>query len=309
MTSSTAENVACLTISIATRNRPEVVEATLLHLLRFGLGDAEVLVCDDGSDPPLVCPTLARFSRGRLLRNDTSIGQALTRNRIARESSGTFLLQLDDDSYPVSGDINRLLALAHSTTHWLAFAIAFDEPRRNRVFNEAPAHGTALRGFVGCSVLLAREPFLRIGGYATWIERTVEEDELCVRGHGAGLKVFFSDILRIRHDVSPVTRDPRGIAYRSFRNWALTWLQHAPLAWLPVRLARLLGAATISAVRDGSAAPLLGIARAITESPVALARRTPLSYRNYQVFMNLPHALGFLHRCVESSAVASETEA
>jgi len=299
----------CLSISIATRNRPDAVEATLLRLLECGLCDAEVIICDDGSDPPLVCPTLARFPRGQLLRNDAPIGQALARNRIAGESTGDLILQLDDDSYPVSGDVDALLTKARSTKDLLGFAIPFDEPRRNRYFAGMLPPGTALRGFVGCSVLLAKKPFLEIGGYANWIGRTVEEDELCVRAHGGGFKVFLSDALRIHHDVSPVTRDPRGIARRSYRNWTLTWLRHAPLGWLPVRLARLFIAALLSAVRDSDPAALLGFASAIKEAPGVLARRAPLSYRDYRAFVRLPHALDFLQPCGESNKRDEDTKA
>ncbi len=296
-----ADALDSLTISIATRNRPETVEATLRQLLEFGLGNAEMIVCDDGSDPPLACPTLARFARGRLLRNVAPIGQALARNRIAQESSGKFILQLDDDSYPVSGDVGALLKTANLTTNAVALAIPFDEPRRNRYFTHMPSSETALRGFVGCSVLLVKETFLRIGGYADWIGRTVEEDELCLRAYRAGWKVFLSDALRIHHDVSPVTRDLPGITHRSFRNWTLAWLQHAPLGWLLIRLGRLCSAAVVRAARDSTPAALRGFASAINGAPEALWRRAPLSYQDYLAFVRLPHALDFLQSCAERS--------
>jgi hypothetical protein len=48
-----------LTISIATKDRPEVVESTLQKIHSFGLGECPLIICDDGSEPALNPPSLS----------------------------------------------------------------------------------------------------------------------------------------------------------------------------------------------------------------------------------------------------------
>jgi GT2 family glycosyltransferase len=282
-----------LTISIASKDRPEVVEATLRKIHAFGLGDCPLILCDDGSSPPLDPLALALFPHGRLIRNEAAQGQALARNRIAQECHTPFLLQLDDDSYPVAGSVATLLKIATREKDWLALAILFEEPARKRSFPEGipMTELLQLRSFVGCAVLLHVENFLKIGGYATWIERTVEEEELCIRAHYAGLRIMTADGLRIRHDVTDVARDQTAIAYRSIRNWTMVWLIYAPLASLPVRLGRLFVASVQLSLKQRSMMPISGYAAAFRRFFGSRISRCPLNSHVYRSFLSSPHAL------------------
>ncbi len=282
-----------LTISIASKDRPEVVDATLHKIHEFGLGECPLIVCDDGSSPALNPPALSLFPQGRLIRNETPLGQALARNRIARECTTPFLLQLDDDSYPVAGSVAALLEIATREKDWLAIAIPFEEPARGRSFPEGipltePLH---LRSFVGCSVLFHVKNLTGIGGYATWIERTVEEEELCIRAHSAGLRIMTVDGLRIRHDVTDVARDEGGIAYRSLRNWTMVWLIYAPLVSLPVRLGRLFVASVQLSLKQCSMMPISGYTAAFRRFFGSRISRCPLDKHVYRSFSSSPHAL------------------
>jgi GT2 family glycosyltransferase len=281
-----------------------VLDSTLQRLYEFGLGDVEVIVCDDGSSPPLECPSLALFPRGRLLRNDISTGQAVARNTIATAATGTFILQLDDDSYPVAGNVSDLLALAARETSWVAFAIPFQEPVRQRLVNcHAFPPGTLLRAFVGCSALLNRQAFLRIGGYATWIGRTVEEDELCIRAFREGLHVLACDALTVQHDVTPDGRSLAGIEQRSFCNWLLTWTRYAPWVFIPVHIVRLTLRAFWILMRYGRSSAIVGVISAINRLPGAFADRSPLRMQQYRDYFRTPHALG-IHRTGKLRAIS-----
>jgi glycosyltransferase involved in cell wall biosynthesis len=63
----------------------------------------EVLVCDDCS-PNEVMTTMPVFEGFKLLRNDHNWGRAATRNRLANEAKGDFVLFLDGDSELVEPD-------------------------------------------------------------------------------------------------------------------------------------------------------------------------------------------------------------
>jgi GT2 family glycosyltransferase len=284
-----------LTISIASKDRPEVVEATLRKLHEFGLGDCPLILCDDGSIPALDPPALRLFPLGRLLRNETAQGQASVRNRIAFECGTPYLFQLDDDSYPVAGNLAVLLQFAEQAVNWLAIAIPFEEPARGRGFPTGIPrdHAVTVKSFVGCSVLFQVSRLRQLGGYARWIGRTVEEEELSLRALAAGYRVLSVDLLRIRHEVSNTSRDPSGIAERSYRNWLLMWLVHAPWQALPWRVARLvIGAARLAtSQRDGAA--LMGLFAGFRLFASGGVARRPVTTACYRLFRRLPHALDF----------------
>jgi GT2 family glycosyltransferase len=204
-------------------------------------------------------------------------------------------LQLDDDSYPVAGDVAALLQFAEQAVGWLAIAIPFEEPARGRGFPMGiPSdHAIPVKAFVGCSVLFQVSRLRQLGGYASWIGRTVEEEELSLRALAAGYRVLSVDLLRIRHEVSNTCRDPSGIAERSYRNWLLMWLAHAPWQVLPWRVARLvIGAARLAtSLRDG--APLRGLFAGFRLFASGRVARRPVTPSCYRMFRRLPHALDF----------------
>jgi GT2 family glycosyltransferase len=284
-----------VTISIASKDRPEVLDATLRKIHAFGLGDCPLIVCDDGSEAVLDPPALRLFPNGRLLRNETPLGQALARNRIANECQTPYLLQLDDDSYPVAGNLKDLCDIAGCTSDWLAIALPFQEPARGRGFPVGIPEDDLLpvRAFVGCSVLIHVQRFRELGGYAAWIGRTVEEEELCLRSYAAGLRILTMDMFRVQHDVSDVGRGTTMIAYRSFRNWTLVWLLYAPALWLPVRMVRLFAGACCKALAQRNPAALIGLFSAFSNFRRIGAKRTPLAVVGYRQFQRAPHALDF----------------
>lgn len=293
MTASAREFLA---ISIATKDRSDVLEQTLQRIEEFGLGECELIVCDDGSSPALQVPSLARFPRGRLLRNDAPMGQAIARNQIASAASRPFVLQLDDDSYPVAGSVDKLLAIARERTDWLAMALPLEEPVRGRRAQLPKEPLTALRSFVGCAALINRAVFLQLGGHADWIGGMVEEDELCLRGFASGYQVYANGALQIRHDVTPTARNVGAIEYRSFRNWTTTWLRHAPMPDVIVRAMRLCGAAIWTFLSTGRTNAIKGVADAMSHWRLAVAARTPIPRECYITYLSMPHALQVLSR-------------
>jgi GT2 family glycosyltransferase len=284
-----------LTISIASKDRPEVVEATLRKLHEFGLGGCPLILCDDGSTPALDPPALRLFPLGRLLRNEAAQGQASARNRIAFECGTPYLLQLDDDSYPVSGDFAELLKFVEEPRDWLAIALPFEEPARGRGFpiGIPSDHAVPVKSFVGCSALFHIGRLRQLEGYAGWIGRTVEEEELSLRALASGYRVLSVDLLRIRHEVSNTSRDPSGIAERSYCNWLLMWLVHAPWQVLPWRLARLAIGAARLATSQRSGAALRGLMTGVKLFASGGIARRPDTVTCYRLFRRLPHALDF----------------
>lgn len=284
-----------LTISIATKDRSVVLEQTLRRLLDFGLKSYPLILCDDGSCEHLAPPSLSEFDNVRVLRNEHPRGCAIARNQIAAACETPYILQIDDDSYPVQGSVEELVVWVASQADWLAIALPFEEPNRGRLFSTAtPGRDTCeVSGFVACSALINVEVFNQLGGYADWIGVYGEEVELCLRATSSGKRVLRADILRLRHDVTPVSRSMYRITFNSYRNWPLIWLRHAPLGALPIRFTRLLVAAMATSFRTRSAGAIRGLLASLPRMPAAWRSRTPLSMSQFRRFRSLPHALAF----------------
>jgi GT2 family glycosyltransferase len=254
-----------------------------------------LILCDDGSTPPLDPAALRLFPKGRLLRNETAQGQASARNRIAFECVTPYLLQLDDDSYPVAGDLAELLQFVEEPGDWLTIAIPFEEPARGRGFPTGiPCdHFVPVKSFVGCSALFHCGRLRELGGYAGWVGGMVEEEELAIRALAAGYRVVSVDLLRVRHEVSSTSRNPSRITLRSYRNWLLLWLVHAPWQVLPWRVVRLVAGAFRLAASQRDGAALKGLVAGIRMFASGRVQRSPVSGSCYRRFRRLPHALDF----------------
>lgn len=84
-----------LSIVIAVLDSHEIVRRQMLHLERIGLPqEVELIIVDDGSDPPLELPSWVRVLRTNDHRPWT---WALARNAGARQASGAYLLMTDID--------------------------------------------------------------------------------------------------------------------------------------------------------------------------------------------------------------------
>ena len=103
---------------LPTRNRPEPLRETLEALGCLSgrrhqqFGGAEVIVVDNDSSPPAICPQkLANDFPVRLLRLEHNAGAA-GRNAGAEIAAGNWLVMLDDDSHPLTDDHLDVLAEA-----------------------------------------------------------------------------------------------------------------------------------------------------------------------------------------------------
>lgn len=88
-----------VSVVVPTLNRPALLLETLASLLRQTHPPCEIIVVDDGSDPPVDAVALrAKFGeRVRVLRNLCSQGLAWVRNQGAEVATGRYVAHLDDD--------------------------------------------------------------------------------------------------------------------------------------------------------------------------------------------------------------------
>jgi glycosyltransferase involved in cell wall biosynthesis len=98
-----------LSVIIPVHNRSDLLGPTLLSLDRQTLANDrfEVIVVDDGSDPPLAVGPV------RTLRNDVACGAAAARNRGAEQATGRVLLFLDAECVAHPGLLEAHLRAHH----------------------------------------------------------------------------------------------------------------------------------------------------------------------------------------------------
>jgi GT2 family glycosyltransferase len=234
-------------IGITTKNRWDDLAVTLTHLRDEGLDTLETIVIDDGSDHPAPAEFSARFPWVRFERFEKSAGNLPRRNRLASLLSTEFYLSLDDDSFPVAGDLEAAAnwLKQHPKTAALAFRIIMaDDPLPDAGEMIAPI---VVKDFINCGVLLRRETFHSLGGYETRLHFYHEEPEYGFRVFQNGYDIYAYPSVVVRHIVTSAAR-PQASRTRYFiRNVVLMdlWFYPKPgsfvraLAHLPLLYVRL----------------------------------------------------------------------
>ena len=103
---------ALVSIIIPSRNRPELAKAAARSALDQTYRNIEVIVVDDGSEPPLGLDI--QDARLKLVRNEKSVGGAAARNIGLSNASGDFLCLLDDDDYYYPNKVGVQLEYLHA---------------------------------------------------------------------------------------------------------------------------------------------------------------------------------------------------
>jgi len=215
-------------ISIATKNRWEDVEYTLDHLKAQGLDSLETILLDDGSPTPAPSHFAAKFPWVKFVRYETSQGQSRQRNRIAEMLSTPFVLQLDDDSSPIAGDLGKAVAWMndHPQVCSLAFRISFRDEKISP--DLAPSAPFPAKFFVGCATLLKKDLFHALGGYEGRFGYAAEESDFCFRAIQQGYEIYAYHDVVIEHRVSKAERPAGKRTQEIIRNSMLMCLWYYP---------------------------------------------------------------------------------
>jgi len=233
-----------LTIGVTTKNRPDALRTCLasLEVLR-GL-DAEVLVFDDGSEPPAQAPPIAGIVSVRILRDETQPGYIVGRNRLVREAAAAAVLLLDDDTRVFSREsIEQALAVFDADPRAAAIAFAQAEPDGRlwpASMQPSPvAFACIVPSFIGFAHLLRSDVFQALGGYRESFIYYGEEKEFCLRLLDAGYRTVYLPTAGVAH--IPATAGRSRSRYLRFvvRNDCLNAIYNDPfprVLWmLPVR--------------------------------------------------------------------------
>jgi GT2 family glycosyltransferase len=193
-----------VTVVVPTHDRPDGLAAALAALRAQTLPAEhfEVVVVDDGSDPP------ARAGEGvRMLRHGRPRGPAAARNAGWRAARAPLVAFTDDDCVPSPGWLEALVAAADGDRVVVQGRV---EPRPDQRRLLGPlSHTIEIGGpnrlFVTANVAYPRALLERVGGFDEWFQRACGEDvELGARAVKAGAEVRFAPDALVHHEVRPL---------------------------------------------------------------------------------------------------------
>ena len=156
-----------LSIGVTTRNRPAALQRCLASLVVLSPLSPEMLVFDDGSDPPATAAG-ANGLAVRLIRDASSPGYIVGRNRLVREAAAPFILLLDDDTRVlIVGERCRRhrRARTRSDDRSGRFPQAKRRPAWPPRCNRRRDNARLVPSFIGFAHLVRRDVFLALGGY------------------------------------------------------------------------------------------------------------------------------------------------
>jgi GT2 family glycosyltransferase len=224
-----------LGIGITTQNRWDDLAVTLSELKMRGYGDSETVVIDDGSRQPVPQSLRAAFPKVRFERVDRPLGLVVQRNRLAQMLGATYYLSLDDDSFPVAGDISNAISWLESRPQVVALALHIVQANERIPLPEELSEPFPVRYYIGCGHLLRREQFLELGGYLDRLHYFSEEVDFCLKALLKGFSVYIYPTVVIRHNRTPVARNGAKASRYYIRNQAITGLLYFPFPYFILR--------------------------------------------------------------------------
>ena len=267
-------------VVVATRNRPQALRTLLDSIQAQTLRPHEIIIVDDGSEPPL-----QPIENAVCLRNEVSRGACIARNRGFQKASGKYVFIFDDDAELVDRSVlERAVALAESLPK--IGAIGFRQlDSKGKVHYMQPASGECLRcvpSFFSYGAMLSKEGFDAAGGFFEPLGYYFEENELSLKLIDKGFQVVYDPSLTVMHHENPAGRDQRVIQRLCWRNIMYTIVVRYPAAILPVALLD----ATLRWVRLASSSKFFywedlkwGIGSLIRNWPALISSRQPVRFR------------------------------
>ena len=275
-------------IGITTRDRWDVLAVTLSELRKKGYEHVETIVIDDGSKQPLPEPLRAAFPKVRFERVDRSLGLVVQRNRLAQMLSSTYYLSLDDDSFPVAGNMNE--AVNWLENHLSVAALAFHVVRADENIPSAETLGKPfpVQYFIGCGHLLRREQFLELGGYLDRLHYFSEEIDFCLKALLRGFSTYAYPAVVIRHNRTSAARNPAKAARYYMRNQAIIGLLYFPFPFFILRVLNCLCLFRNPEWNLHPASLLVGWLEAFVCAISWRNLRRPLSLNQFRAWKKLP---------------------
>ena len=223
-----------ISVVVATRNRPQALRTLLDSIQAQTLRPQEIIIVDDGSQPPV-----QPIENAICLRHDVSRGACIARNRGFQKASGKYVFVFDDDAELVDRSVlERAVALAERLPKIGAIGFRQIDSKGN-VHYMQPASGDSVRcvpSFFSYGAMLSKEAFDTAGGFFEPLGYYLEENELSLKLIDKGFQVIYDPSLTVVHHENPAGRDQRVIQRLCWRNFMYIVVVRYPAATVPAAL-------------------------------------------------------------------------
>jgi GT2 family glycosyltransferase len=236
---SVQEKPLLFSVCIPVRNDLKNLRRCLSALATQDLSGCEILVCDDGSSPPLSASDLTETGAPFTLISQKGQGPSVARNHIARLARGMYLFFMDADTVAGRDLIRNAKQVISENPGIPVFYGSYDDDPDSRTLVSAyrnllhhyTHHQSAKKMervstfWCGCGVIL-RELFLKFGGLSEgYSTPSIEDIELGSRLAADGISIRIFPQIQVKH-----------LKKWTVRNWLYTDLFLRGIPW--VRLMR-----------------------------------------------------------------------
>lgn len=113
-----SDSAPLVSVVIPSHNRPEMLADAIASVLAQTITDLEVVVVDDGSQPPVQLPPELAARGVRIVRHEQAQGVCAARNRGIEEARGRWVALLDDDDRWRPAKLARQLEALQPPARW-----------------------------------------------------------------------------------------------------------------------------------------------------------------------------------------------
>ena len=174
------------------------------------IGDCEILICDDGSDPALDLAEVASIGPQAQLFRLEGRGPGAARNLLAHRAKGNYLFFLDADTQPGPETIESARRIIAENPGIQAFFGSYDDTpqsvssvslyvnlRHHHVHQKSAGRVSVF--WCGCGVML-RQLYLKSAGLSeSYAKASIEDTELGMRLNRQGVAIYLFPQLQVKH--------------------------------------------------------------------------------------------------------------
>jgi len=186
-----------VSVIIKTHNRLNYLLTTLHNLKKQNYKNLEIFVVDNGSKEKISQAHLNKFQNVQLINLNKNYGIDAF-NKVIHLVKGTYILILDDDSYPENETIDK--AIKYLEKDKSSGAVAFNIYNSKFDFFETKDYKKGyVHLFVGCGVIFRSEVIRKVGFYDKLFFVYVNEIDLSIRIINNGYNIYYLEDAVIVH--------------------------------------------------------------------------------------------------------------
>jgi len=212
---------------LATYNRKDILRRILGRIEACGLPRQkyEIFVVDNASTDGTVDQIATQKPDGQLLALDQNCGSCAKALAVPR-TRGTYVIFLDDDSFPLDGSVQQLIDHFQADDRLGAAGFVVHLPDSRKECSALP------NVFIGCGVGFRRSALMQVGNLDLSYFMQAEEYDLSFRLIQDGYRVQTFEDLHVLHLKTTTARQSKRQVYYDIRNNYTLALNFLPSPWL-----------------------------------------------------------------------------